>query len=185
MQKSLSVLAVLILLSAAVPAAAQKFFTRDAKVQFYSDAKMEKIEAVNKSGTAVVDIGTGRMEWKVLIKNFLFEKALMQEHFNENYMESSKYPTATFKGQITNPGEVHFGVDGSYTAKVSGKLNIHNVERDVNIEGTITVSGGAFKIHTDFFVNCADYNIKIEAQKISNIAKDIKVTVDASLAPMK
>ena len=75
---------------------AQKFFTREGKISFYSDAPMEKIEAHNQQATSVIDIESGRMEFAVLIKAFQFEKALMQEHFNENYMESSKYPKATF-----------------------------------------------------------------------------------------
>ena len=183
MQKRLLVLAALIVLAA--PAFAQKHFTRDGKVKFFSDASMEKIEAVNKSATAVLDISTGKMEWKVLIKGFLFEKALMQEHFNENYMESTKHPNATFKGDISNFSEVNFSKDGTYTTKVKGKLNIHGVEKDVETTGTVTVGGGAVKIHSEFNVKCSDYSIKIEAGKVANIANEIKVTVDAELNPMK
>ncbi len=183
MQKRLFVIAALIVLAA--PAFAQKYFTRDGKVKFFSDASVEKIEAVNKSATAVLDAATGKMEWKVLIKGFLFEKALMQEHFNENYLESSKYPNATFKGEITNLSEVNFSKDGSYTAKVKGKMNIHGVEKDVETTGAVKVSGTSITIHADFPVKCSDYNIKIEAGKVSNISNEIKVTVDAALAPMK
>ncbi len=186
MKNALSVFASLFLLATAVPAnAQQRYFTRDANVKFFSDGKLEKIEATNKSGTAVIDFGTGKMEWKVLIKNFLFEKALMQEHFNENYMESSKYPSASFKGQITNLSEVNLNADGVYKTKVSGKMNIHNVERDVNLDGTITVSGGKIKVSSAFVVKCSDYNIRIEAQKVSNIANEISVTVNAVLEPLK
>ncbi|MBV6439645.1 MAG: YceI family protein [Haliscomenobacteraceae bacterium CHB4] len=183
MQKRLFILAALFLLAA--PMFAQKYFTRDGKVKFFSDASMEKIEAVNKSATAVLDAATGKMEWKVLIKGFLFEKALMQEHFNENYLESSKYPNATFKGEITNLKEVNLGKDGSYTAKVKGRMNIHGVEKDVETTGTVKVSGGAIAIHSGFPVKCSDYNIRIEAAKVSNISNEIKVTVDATLNPMK
>lgn len=183
MQKRLFVLAALVLLTA--PTFAQKYFTRDGKVKFFSDASMEKIEATNKSATAVLDASTGKMEWKVLIKGFLFEKALMQEHFNENYLESSKYPSATFKGEITNLSDVNFAKDGTYAAKVKGKLNIHGVEKDVETTGTVKVSGGTVTIHSEFTVKCSDYNIKIEAGKVANIANDIKVTVNATLNPMK
>lgn len=183
MKKFLFVIAALLALSTTAPA--QRFFTRDAYVKFFSDAKVEDIEAVNKSGTAVLDAATGKMEWKVLVKNFLFEKALMQEHFNENYLESTKYPAATFKGQITNMNEVNLGKDGTYNANVNGKMTIHGVERDVNIAGVIIVGEGVIKIHSDFFVKCADYNVKIEAQKVSNIASEIKVTVAATLTPMQ
>jgi polyisoprenoid-binding protein YceI len=183
MKKTLFVLAALLALSA--PAFAQKFFTRDAKVTFNSNTPLEKIEAVNKSGTAVIDTKTGRMEWKVLIKNFLFEKALMQEHFNENYMESSKFPNATFKGDIANVGSVDFGKDGKYPVTAKGKLNIHGVERDVEIPGTITVSGGTVKVNSNFTVAVADYGISIPAVVKDNIAKQINVGVDAALSAMQ
>ena len=183
MQKFLFVLAAVCLLAA--PASAQKFFSRDAKVKFHSDSKMEKIEAVNKSGTVVLDAATGKMDFKVLIQNFLFEKALMQEHFNENYLESDKYPNATFKGQISNLNEVNFSKDGAYKVNVSGKMNLHGVEKDITVPGTVTVGGGAVKLSAEFSLKCSDYNIKIEAQKAANISNDIKIWVDASLAPLK
>ena len=81
----------------------QKYFTKDGKVSFYSDALMEKIEAHNTKAASVIDAENGQMEFAVLIKAFQFEKALMQEHFNENYMESSTYPKASFKGKIEDP----------------------------------------------------------------------------------
>lgn len=168
----------------AMPAFSQRFFTRDAKVHFFSNTPMEKIEAVNKSGTAVLDTKTGRMEWKVLIKGFLFEKATMQEHFNENYLESSKFPSATFKGELTNLAEINFAKDGTYPAKAKGKMNIHGVERDVTVNGKITVAGNSLRLLSDFNVACADYNIAIPAVVRDNIAKEIKIDVDAALAPM-
>lgn len=183
MQKRLFVLIALAVMAA--PVFAQKYFTRDGKVKFSSDASIEKIEAVNKSATAVLDAATGKMEWKVLIKGFLFEKALMQEHFNENYLESSKFPNATFKGEISNLNEVNLGKDGTYKAVVKGKLTMHGVEKDAETTGTVKVSGGAITVHSDFTVKCSDYNIKIEAAKVSNISNEIKVTVDAALNPMK
>jgi polyisoprenoid-binding protein YceI len=182
MKKLLFVVAALLVLSST--AFAQKYFTRDARIQFSSDTPMEKIEAVNKSGTAVLDTKTGRMEWKVLIKNFLFEKALMQEHFNENYMESSKFPNATFKGEIANLGDVNFTKDGKYNVRAKGKMNIHGVERDVEIPGTLTVSGSAVKVSSNFSVAVADYGISVPAVVRDNIAKEIKVGVEATLNPM-
>lgn len=172
-------------LAFAAPAFAQKFFTRDAKIQFNSDAPMEKIEAVNKSGTAVVDVQTGKMEWKVLIKNFIFEKALMQEHFNENYMESSKFPSATFKGAITDLSSVNFGKDGSYNVKAKGTMEIHGVKKEVEVPGTITVKGSAVSVKSNFIASVADYNIDIPGVVRDKIAKEINVTVDAALNPMK
>lgn len=166
------------------PVSAQRFFTRDARVQFNSDAPMEKIEALNKSGTAVVDSKTGKMEWKVLIKNFIFEKALMQEHFNENYMESGKYPNAIYKGEITNLSAVHFDQDGTYKVQTRGIIEIHGVKKEIEVPGTIVVSKGAVKINATFLLACADFNIQIPGVVRDKIAKEVAVKIDASLNPM-
>jgi len=163
---------------------AQKFMTRDARISFLSEAPLEKIEAINKSGSAVLDAASGRMEWKVLIKNFLFEKKLMQEHFNENYMESDKYPNATFKGELVNAQEVNFGKDGTYNVRAKGKMTIHGVERDIEVPGKITVSGGKLEVMSNFKVACADYNISIPSVVRDNIAKEIAVRVEATLTPL-
>ncbi len=183
MQKLIFLFAALFLMGSS--AFSQKLFTRDAKIKFSSDTPMEKIEGLNKSGTCVLDASTGKMEWKVLIKGFLFEKALMQEHFNENYMESSTFPNAQFKGQITNLSEVNFTQDGKYNAKVSGKLTIHGVERDVNTEGTVKVSKGSVEVLSNFIVKPEDYKITIPSLVKDNIAKEIKVVVSAVLQPLK
>jgi hypothetical protein len=80
----------------------QKYFTKTGTISFFSETPMEKIEAQTKSANCVLDASTGKLEFAVLIKSFQFEKALMQEHFNENYMESTKFPKSTFKGQLDN-----------------------------------------------------------------------------------
>jgi uncharacterized protein YdeI (BOF family) len=164
---------------------AQKYFTRDAKVKFSSETPMEKIEALNKSGTCVLDAATGKMEWKVLIKGFLFEKALMQEHFNENYMESSTYPNAQFKGQITNLNEVNFAKDGKYNAVVTGKLTIHGVTKDITTNGALTVANGTIKLNAGFSLLMGDYGIDIPSLVSDKVAKEAKILIDAALEPMK
>ena len=103
---------------------------------------MEDIEAKNKTVAAVVDSKTGAIQFSAQMKGFEFEKKLMQEHFNENYVESNKFPKSEFKGTITNNSEINYTKDGSYTAKVKGKLTIHGVTRDVETTGTFKVSGG-------------------------------------------
>ncbi len=183
MQKFIFFCAAMFLMSHA--ALSQKFFTRDAQIKFNSETPMEKIEALNKSGTCVLDVASGKMEWKVLIKGFLFEKALMQEHFNENYMESSTFPSAQFKGQITNLSEINFTQDGKYKVKVGGKLTIHGQERDVNLDGTLKVSKGALEMLSNFVVKPEDYEISIPSLVKDKIAKEINVTVSAALQSMK
>ena len=165
---------------------AQKFFTRDGKVKFDATAESspEQIEALSNTGTCVLDAATGKMQWAVLIKNFQFEKALMQEHFNENYMESTKYPNATFKGSITNLSDVNFAKDGTYKVTAKGTMTIHGVEQEISVPGTLTVGGGMVKVTADFVVKPADYKIDIPGVVRDNIAKEIAVTIDASLKPM-
>lgn len=158
--------------------AQEKYFTRDGKVSFYSKAPVENIEAHNNAATSVLDTETGRMEYEVLIKNFLFEKSLMQEHFNENYMESDKYPKSTFKGQIVNTDEVNFQKDGTYPVNVKGKLTIHGVTNPLKTDGKIFIEDGEISAEASFKVTVADYEIEIPAVVRDNIAKVVRVDVE-------
>ena len=163
---------------------AQKYFTREGKISFFSDAQLEKIEAHNQQATAVVDFATGAMEFAVLIKAFQFEKALMQEHFNENYLESSKHPKATFKGQILDASKFNPSKDGNYPVKVKGTLTIKGVSKEVETDGNIVVRKGELSANAVFKVTVADYNISIPKVVADNIAKVVEVKVDVSLAPL-
>lgn len=164
---------------------AQKFFTREGKVSFYSDAPMEKIEAHNSKATAVVDTESGKMEFAVLIKAFQFEKALMQEHFNENYMESDKFPKALFKGEVANLDKVNFRKDGEYPVNVKGSLTIHGVTNDIEAPGKFTVKDGKVLANSSFTVLVADYKIEIPAVVRENIAKEVRIDIQAGLEEMK
>ena len=166
---------------------AQNFFTRDGKVKFdaTSAGSPEKIEALSKTGSCVVDAATGKMQWAVLLKGFLFEKALMQEHFNENYVESGKFPKATFSGQITNLSEVNLAKDGTYNAVVTGKMTLHGVTKDITTNGALTVADGKIKLNAGFALLLADYEIAIPSLVSDKIAKEAKILIDATLAPMK
>lgn len=163
---------------------AQKYFTREGKISFFSDAPLEKIEAHNHQATAVVDFTSGAMEFAVLIKAFQFEKALMQEHFNENYMESTKHPKATFKGQMADAAKVNLSKDGTYPVKVKGTLTIKGVSKEIETEGAIVVRGGAVSANSAFKVAVADYGITIPKVVADNIAKIVEVKVDVKLAPL-
>jgi len=179
-----TIMLVLVCVAALSSVTAQdKFFTKNGKVSFYSKATLEKIEAHNRSATAVLDSKTGNIQFSVLVKGFEFEKALMQEHFNENYMESTKHPKAEFKGQITNNADINYAKDGTYPAKVKGKLTIHGETKDVETNGTITVKGGKVLADSEFNVALADYKIKND--KLNNISNTIKVSVNCTLEPLK
>jgi polyisoprenoid-binding protein YceI len=159
------------------------FFTRNGHIDFYSSAPMENIKADNNKVTSIIDVTTGDIEFSVLSMAFQFEKALMQEHFNEKYMESSKYPKSTFKGKITNLDKVSFSNDGSYTADISGKITIHGVTKDISTNATIVVKDGKFSAQSSFIVRPEDFKIEIPNLVRDNIAKEIKVTIDNNYQP--
>jgi hypothetical protein len=165
--------------------AAQKFFTKEGTIKFYSEAKLEKIQAQNNKATCVLDAASGAMEWSVLINAFIFESAFMQEHFNETYMESPKYPKASFKGQIDNFAALNLKKDGSYPVKVTGELTMHGVTKKITVDGKLNVSGGAIGVDSKFFVKPSEHNISIPGDKKDSISGNIEVTVKGDLKELK
>lgn len=159
---------------------AQKYGTRKGSITFNSDTQMEKIKAVNNTVSAVIDAKSKKLQFAVLIKGFQFKKALMQEHFNENYMESSKFPKATFKGEIID-GDVNFTQIGSYDVKVKGMLTIHGVTKEVTVPARIEMSKAGAHTVASFDVVLADYGIKIPSLVKNKIAKEVTIKVDAIL----
>jgi polyisoprenoid-binding protein YceI len=183
-KKNLIVLLAL-LMSASATFAQDKFFTKTGKIEFFSKSSMEDIAAKNKTVTAVIDSKSGAIQFAVQMKGFEFEKKLMQEHFNENYVESSKFPKGEFKGTITNNGDINYTKDGTYTAKVKGKLTMHGVTKDVETSGTVKVAGGKVDVNSEFNILLSDYNISIPAVVKEKVSNSIKVTVDCKLEPLK
>ena len=179
-----SILPIFILTMISCAAFAQdKFFTKTGKISFYSKATLENIEAHNRSVTCVLDAKTGSLQFSVQIKGFEFEKARMQEHFNENYLESDKHPKAEFKGQIVNNSEINYTADGEYNARVKGQLTIHGSTKEVESMGKLTVKEGKVVAASEFNVQLADYNIKND--KLNNISNTIRVTISCTLEPLK
>ncbi|MFT5149134.1 MAG: hypothetical protein ACI81Y_002638 [Glaciecola sp.] len=163
---------------------AQKHFTKAGSITFYSDAPTEKIEAVNSKATSVIDTESGDIQWSVLIKAFKFEKALMEEHFNENYMESSKFPKGIFKGKITNLSDVDFSTDGEYTANIAGSLTIHGVEKEIETTGLITILKGDVMGSSEFEITLLDYEIEIPSVVADNISKTVLLKIHAEYAKL-
>lgn len=158
---------------------AQKYITKTGQVSFYSKAPLEDIKADNRQGSFILDASTGEVAVVVLIKSFEFKNSLMQEHFNDNYLESEKFPKSTFTGKITNIQEVQFDKNGTYNVKVSGQLTIHGVTKDISEAGKLSVKGDTVIIESTFFVALADFGIKND--RVKNIAERIEVTVNAEL----
>ncbi len=183
-QKSLAVCIAALLMSAPAMLNAQKYFTKNGKVTFLSDAPVEKIEAQNSKGTCVWDTESGAIEMAVLVKGFRFEKALMEEHFNENYMESSKYPKAVFKGKVENIDEIDLDSDGQYTGVLMGDLTIHGVTKPVSTNATFSVSGDSVTGEATFEIAVADYEIEIPKLVADNIAKVVSISVINDFQPL-
>lgn len=160
---------------------AQKHITKNGHIWFKSETPVETIEAHNHQVNCALDITTGDLVFKVLIKSFEFPKALMQEHFNENYMESAKFPVSTFSGKLLNLKELNFTKDGKYNVDVDGQLTIHGITKKVKEKGVLEVKGPQITITSNFIVMLADYDIKIPKAVTKNIADSINVHVDAKL----
>jgi len=177
-------IAALILLFQLPALMAQKYYTKAGKIQFVSDAPLEKIEATNGNALIVLDATNGHVELSVLIKGFQFAKALMQEHFNENYMESHLYPKGLFKGSIMNMKEINLGKDGTYMAAVQGELTLHGVTKGLTTTAQITVKAGKISASSTFDITIADYNVEIPKVVKDNISKTVRVTVTTELQLM-
>ena len=169
------------LAAVSMTANAQKFITKTGHIKFYSDSPLEKIEAHNRQVNVALDAATGDFVFRVLMKSFDFEKALMQEHFNENYVESDKYPNALFLGKVTNIKDVNVSKDGVYEATVEGKLTIHGVTQVVKEKGSFEVKEGKLNGRAKFNILLSDYNIKIPGAVTNNVSKSIEITVEVSL----
>lgn len=176
------VLLLVLIISASLQAtiAQKKFFSKTAKISFYSRAPMEDIEAHNTKALSAFDAGSGQIEFSVLMKGFEFEKAKMQEHFNENYVESDKFPKAVFNGNIKNPGDLKLDKDGTYKADIIGSLTLHGVTKPQNTEAVFSVKNGAVSAVADFSIAVADYKIKIPSLVAEKISKSIKVVVNVA-----
>ena len=183
-----SFIALIMLFSfASTQVSAQKYFTRDADINFDATAKgsPEDITAKQNSGTVILDLASGKVQSSVLIKSFLFERALMQEHFNENYMESGKFPKAVFKGQLSKVDNESLKKDGTYTFTVMGEMEMHGKKNKLSAPFKFTVKNGKISATGDFALPLAAYDIDIPSVVADKVAREVTVTVSASLEAMK
>ncbi len=162
---------------------AQAYLTKNGKISFFSKTSMENIDAVNNQVVSVLDSKSGSLQFSVLITGFLFKKALMQEHFNEDYMESDKYPRATFKGMVTDISKLDLSKDGNYAVSVTGNLTLHGVTKTITVPGTISIAGGKLSATSTFNIGVADYKIDIPKVVQNNISKSIEIKVDCNYQP--
>lgn len=159
------------------------YASKNAQISLFSSAPIEDIAAKTSSGNSVYNAATGDLMFSAPINTFKFPKSLMQEHFNSDYLESDKYPRATFKGKVNNKPDLT--KDGTYNITVTGELDVHNVKQTRTIAGTITVNNGEVSMSSEFMVKCADHHIDIPKLVFKNIAESIKITVNANYTAAK
>ncbi|MGE0589745.1 MAG: YceI family protein [Cyclobacteriaceae bacterium] len=154
---------------------AQKYKSDQGVISFFSEAAIEDISAVNSSCSGLIDLGSKQVAFRVTIADFKFAKSLMQQHFNEKYMESDKFPVATFAGTISN-----WDTSGSKEQDVitKGVLTIHGQSNDITIQGLIVDQGDSLIVQSTFVVELVDYKIKIPKLLWQNIAEKVEVKVD-------
>jgi len=153
----------------------QVYLTRTGFIGFYSKTPLEDIKAENNQVFAAIDPGKKTLAFSLLLRGFVFTKQLMQEHFNENYVESDRYPKATFSGSYN--GDVPLDKDGVYKVTVKGNLSLHNVTRPIEAPATIEVKGGRLLGQAAFKVKPEDFNITIPSIVREKIEREMKVNV--------
>jgi polyisoprenoid-binding protein YceI len=154
----------------------QLYSTRSGFIGFYSKTPLEDVRGENDQVYAVIDAGKKNLAFAALLKGFNFPKQLMQEHFNENYVESDKYPKATFSGVYT--GDVPLDKDGVYKVTVKGGLTLHNVTRTIETPATLEVRAGHLLGVAEFKLKPEDFNIGIPSIVRDKIDKEISVKVN-------
>lgn len=152
-----------------------KYKCENGFVSFYSSAPLEDIYAENNTLISLIDLSKKQIAFVAIITDFRFKKSLMQQHFNEKYMESHKYPKATFSGTMVSSTSLH--EKGRHIVTVKGDLSIHGVTRNIQVEGVIDNQGSVLSASSEFIIRVADYDIKIPKLLVKNIAEEVLVKV--------
>ncbi len=160
----------------------EKFLTKQGFTSFFSSSPVEDIKADNNQVLSIIDTSTGAIAISILMKSFMFEKSLMQEHFNENYVESDKYPKAIFKGQIAN--FKNLGNDEQLVS-IHGDITIHGVTKKIETQAKIVRTEENISLTGIFPITVADFKIKIPSVVINNIAETVEVTFELDHKPYK
>lgn len=175
MKKLIFSIALIMLIQYTV-SAQQLLSTKSAQVKFNATGGIEKIAATNNEADCKFLTNTGQIVFSILIKGFRFENQLMEDHFNENYLESTKFPKSDFKGYIRSANPIDYKIDGNYDVTADGILTIHGVSQKINTTGKINITGGKVILLSEFKIKLKDYQIaglyigdKIAAEATINI----------------
>ena len=182
MKKLIFIIAAYVILTTSV--FAQKYITKEGEIEIFSETSLFTIEATNQKVASILNSETGEIVASTLVRSFKFREALVGEHFNENYMESEKFPKAVFKGKISNFSTVNLEKDGIYPISIEGDLTMHGETRPVKSDGSITVNGGKVSAKTEFNVSLENFKIKVEESYKDRINDQIKLTVHFDYSKM-
>jgi hypothetical protein len=166
-----------------LPVEAQLYTSKNSEVDFFSKTPIEDIKALNTKSSSIINTANGEIVVKIPVDQFQFSNKLMQQHFNENYLESEKYPYATFKGKINEV--INFTKAGVYEVSASGILNIHGVNQERTIKGSLTVGEGIINLNSKFDVLLIDHKIDIPKLVFKKIAEQIAVSARINYIPNK
>jgi polyisoprenoid-binding protein YceI len=174
----------MLMVSSAISVSAQDiYFTRSGKIEFHSGSSLEDIDGVNNEATSMMNVKTGEMAFTLLVKSFTFKRALMEEHFNENYMESTKFPKASFKGKITGMPVINTSSNGTFNVQTEGELTIHGVTQKITAPAKLTVNGGKINGVSTFKIVLSDYKIVIPGVVAEKFSKETEITVTCIYEP--
>ncbi len=162
---------------------AQIYMAKECTISFFSATSMEDIDAKNTAAKPVLNAATGDIQVKISHRAFKFKDGLMEEHFNENFVETQKYPNAIFKGKINE--KVDYTKNGENKVTVTGEMDLHNVKKTITIDGKVTIKDGVVSIYSKFNIKLSDYNIKDPSLIGKSIAEAIDVTITSTLEPYK
>lgn len=171
------------LVALGINANAQIYIGEKCSIKFFSETKMENIDAENKSDKPIFNTKDGHFVVQPKQTSFVFKSAFMQEHYNENYVESEKYPYAKFDGLVSE--KIDYTKDGTHNVSIIGKLSMHGVELPRTITGTIAIKGGVITMDSKFDIKVADYKIKVPSLYVEKIAENIQVTFHSEMTQMK
>ena len=157
------------------------YSSNKSEFSFFSKTPLEDIDAKNTRASSIINLSNREMVVRIPVSQFQFKNKLMQQHFNENYMESEKFPYATFKGKIKE--EIDLSKAGIYSVSASGILNIHGIDQNRKLVGKLTVSENSLLLETTFEVLLSDHKIDIPKLVFKKIAEKINVIANISYIP--
>lgn len=162
---------------------AQVYTAKSGSATFFSEAPLENIQATSSSIQSILNTTSKSIAFIISIRSFQFQKDLMQEHFNEKYMESDKFPNATFSGKINE--DLDLSRDGTYNVSSTGKIAMHGQEKEITVPGTFTVKNGEAALQSNFNLAVSDFKIEIPQLLFQNIADSVEVKVNVIYQPYK